>query len=381
MHPSTTFWALVAPITHVFCFQLPNITGPFPVGTISLELVDSSRNDPLAPDTRPRALMVSIFYPTSEDSLRSGNYSLAPYLPPQTAAAFDSLYSLPAETGASVVTQSYQGAPIASTDFPVLIFSHGFTGSRLLYTAQIEDLVGQGWIVAAVDHTYDAIVVEFPDGTLVPEYSNDSTTFPGGTDGLLEVRVADVAFVTSALADETTLAQIPGLRPSSSYGTGRLQTDKVGVLGHSLGGATAAQAMYNYSTFACGANFDGDMHGPVAQAGLDRPFLQVASQEPYRSNDTTWGPFWDHLSGFRREYTVNGTLHSSYTDLTILRDILGDLIPAAARDQSGTIAGARLLDIETDLIDAFFGFCLKGQPASRIDELAGTTFPELYVGR
>jgi hypothetical protein len=54
---------LLALASNVFAIiLLPNLTGPGLVGTVSLELVDWSRTDPLAPTPRPRDLMVSVFY-------------------------------------------------------------------------------------------------------------------------------------------------------------------------------------------------------------------------------------------------------------------------------------------------------------------------------
>src|SRR5436309_8993547 len=53
-------------------FFLPNLVGPYPVGTIALELIDQATN---------RDIMTSFFYPTSPHSLAS--YPLSPDFPPK----------------------------------------------------------------------------------------------------------------------------------------------------------------------------------------------------------------------------------------------------------------------------------------------------------
>src|SRR3954470_7934732 len=45
---------------------LPEPTGPYPVGTVSLHLVDASRPDPTAGPGRHRQLMASVWYPARD---------------------------------------------------------------------------------------------------------------------------------------------------------------------------------------------------------------------------------------------------------------------------------------------------------------------------
>jgi predicted dienelactone hydrolase len=57
---------------------LPPTTGPHPIGTVSLHLVDRSRRGPWLSASRPSELMVSIWYPALDDS----RYQRAPWTPP-----------------------------------------------------------------------------------------------------------------------------------------------------------------------------------------------------------------------------------------------------------------------------------------------------------
>lgn len=260
--------------------------------------------------------MVSLIYPT--DASNCENASFAPVLSPQTAPYFDNYYSVPNGTAASIISRSYLNAPLVENDLPILVFGHGFGGSRLIYTSQLEDLASHGWIIVAVDTTYEAIGVEFPDGRLVPSNIPANATLEY-VKLVLETRVEDVKFVMDSLKGPNTLERIPGLARTSK----RLQADTAAIFGHSFGGATAAQAMSEYSSFACGANIDGSILGSVAEIGLEGPFVQVASQIHNRSSDATWAQFWENLDGFKREFNVNGTVHESFEDATVYRDVFG----------------------------------------------------------
>ena len=51
-----------------------------------------------------------------------------------------------------------------STAHSLSILSLGGGAPRFLYTTMLKDFVRRGFVVVAIDHLYDALVVEFPDG-------------------------------------------------------------------------------------------------------------------------------------------------------------------------------------------------------------------------
>jgi predicted dienelactone hydrolase len=55
-----------------------------------------------------------------------------------------------------VRTNSCLDAPITEGAHPVILFSHGYTGAFTDYTFIFEDLASPGYVVASVDHTYEA---------------------------------------------------------------------------------------------------------------------------------------------------------------------------------------------------------------------------------
>ena len=48
---------------------------------------------------------------------------------------------------------------------------------------------------------------------------------------------------------------------------------RIGMFGHSFGGASTSSAMYADKRIRAGLGLDGAVLGPVAEARLDRPYL------------------------------------------------------------------------------------------------------------
>ncbi|KAI0910268.1 hypothetical protein F4823DRAFT_590533 [Ustulina deusta] len=345
---------------------LPKLKGPYEVGTSVLELVDSSRTDPFAPTVQSRDLVISLFYPTQS----SGNCTLALQFPPLTAAYIDGVYNDTNASAERILTQSCLNSPLSYPELPLLLFGPGLGNSRTFYSAELEEIASHGWNIISVDHPYDAGIVEYPDGHAV--YAKDSTVVNGTADEYLEVRVADMSFVLDALSDPSIVSQIPGLSRSVS-----LPTDKVGGFGHSFGGATALQLLLNDTRFAVGANFDGILFGSVIEEGTDSPFVLFGTNP--RMEDDTWTTAWENLRGFKRQYGINETEHGAFTDFPIIRDVLGADSPPLLDVGLGTIAGARIIDIETAYINALFGRFLKGEEGELLDGEGSGDWPEVSL--
>ncbi len=130
-----------------------------------------------------------------------------------------------------------------------------------------EDLVSHGFVVVTVDHPYDGAAVEFPNGAIVKSTplavpGNDKVltyeTWYAMVKPLLRVRVADVRFVLDELAiiDAGKNPDADGRQlPHNLAGT--LDLKRIGMFGHSLGGATMAQVMRADSRIRAGLSLDG----------------------------------------------------------------------------------------------------------------------------
>jgi dienelactone hydrolase len=355
---------------------LPAPGGPHPVGTLALRLVDRSRPDPWTAHPY-RELMVSVRYPAREVS----RHPRAPQMLPGEAAAFARLNGLEGVPGdrvdwAATRTHAHQDAPPAPGRFPVVLYSPGAGDPRGLGTTLCDDLASRGFVVVAVDHTYDAVAVEFPGGrvalTVLPEEYAKVVPDPAHPDPAkvapllrrtVAVRVADTRFV---------LDRLPGVLPPALRGAADL--GRVGMFGHSAGGFTALQAMDEDPRIRAAADFDGVLayvqedgdHGylsPVAAHGLDRPFLLVGKDGNTRRTVPSWDALWQRSTGPRHGMTLRGAQHATYTDAEPMVPQIAralHLPDATVGALVGTIAPRRAIATERACLTAFFTHYLGG---------------------
>ncbi|APA15689.1 hypothetical protein sscle_15g104590 [Sclerotinia sclerotiorum 1980 UF-70] len=348
--------------------QAPPLPGSHALGTTVFQATDSSTS---------RGLMLSLFYPTSAQN--TSNYTFAPSFPVATALHLAETYSLPPTTLQGFSSRSYNAAPILLSnsntfDFPVLLFSPGYGNTRLIYTTIAENIASLGYLVITVDHPFDVDFIEYTNGTTA---TWDDVDFDNNTQAIpyVDARVKDLQFVLNSLSNSSFTAQIPGISNSSpkSIGYGKsqqtFQTKKIGAFGHSLGGASSFSAAGVDSRFSCVINLDGQLFGDVIQTGLKTPFMIMANELHYRTEerDASWYDFWANsvkLGGWKRDVRVNGTTHGSYTDLAVWAGVLG---LGGFEDLLGTIQGQRMLEIESEFVGNFFGKWLKGKTGKVLD--------------
>ncbi|KAI0869116.1 platelet-activating factor acetylhydrolase [Hypoxylon argillaceum] len=318
----------------------PNTTGPHRVGYKHLELVDYSRNDIYSLVPQPRDLMATLFYPIEDDQ---ENCVIDTLLTPLLASYMDTLLSTPPGTFKQFALPSCINAPLARPDVPLVLFSHGFMGSRLLYAGFLQEFASYGFNVLAVDHPHDAIVVEYPDGRFVYNSLDDSV--PGAVEEALGVRVQDVMFALDSMNNEKITSQIPDLSSR------QLQTSHVGIMGHSFGGSTTLQATVNDTRFIAGTSFDGPFWGFANQTGTNASFMSMTAMQP-SSEDwvTEWTTTWPLLRSFKRWFDVAGTLHLSFDDFPLLAQLLN----ADINNTVGNVTGSRMISIQSAFATGFF---------------------------
>jgi dienelactone hydrolase len=172
-----------------------------------------------------------------------------------------------------------------------------------------------------------------------------------------EVLVADVRFV---------LDQLQEMNSHDHFWHAHLDLVKVGIVGHSMGGTTAALATKEESRILAGINLDGStypgMNADIRPIPVHKPFLFLATEE--------------HASGEARarEYigsesntyyvVVTGADHMSFTDAGLVSSrFTRDLKP-----DDSAFERALLTSILTrSLVEEFFAKYLKGTVAPDLD--------------
>jgi dienelactone hydrolase len=267
--------------------SVPSPTGLNRVGTRVVRLVDQTRNDPFLEDGTKRELMVRFWYPASLlEACKPAEYT-----PASVWSYFSRLMKLPLP---AVMTNSCQEAPVANGAHPVVVFTHGYTGTFTDYTFIFEDLASRGYVVASVDHTYEATAVEFLDGRFVHSGfgSHLGATLLEDQQALslaLTVRLADLKFVRRELQRMNTTAQGPF--------AGKLDTTKVAVAGHSMGGLAASLGVQRDRGFRAGIIIDvhdGDVPDAVVRPTATPVLILASGRNQWTENECK---LWSSLRG------------------------------------------------------------------------------------
>jgi hypothetical protein len=160
---------------------------------------------------------------------------------------------------------------------------------------------------------------------------------------------------------------------------GALDLSHTGMFGWSIGGATAAGAMYADPRIRSGIDMDGTLYGPVVTGGLDRPFLLMSSQNHNRDNDPSWARFWAAQRGPTLDLKLTNSQHQSYSDNESLLPQAAPLIglpPSVVAQDIGTIDPGRALAAERAYVLAFFDQTLRHRDGHLLDG-PSPRFPEI----
>jgi predicted dienelactone hydrolase len=321
--------------------RIPAPTGPLHVGTRSIALTDRARREPQAPG-QARSLVIKVWYPAEAAGPRSR------YMPPVVARLVASSGGVsPALLEAVTLGATADALPLQRRGgWPAVLFSPGFGVEQDLYAGLVEDLA-----------SHDAAIVQFPDGhVVVPRSQMD-------IGAALAVRVADTRFVLNRLAR---------LNGSGSF-AGLLDLGRVGMFGHSLGGAATASTMLVDPRIRAGAVLDGLLFGPVRTSGLSRPF-RLMTADPGFAADPNRAGFWHSLRGPRYAVDVRHARHFAFSDLVFLVPELMRVSPQAGRAARlvvGNPNGPATLAAERAYLLAFFDRSLRGRQAPLLAQAPG----------
>ncbi|KAF9881652.1 paf acetylhydrolase family protein [Colletotrichum karsti] len=343
--------------------------GPHSVAYKVKTFEDSARWDPYAPEDKPekRRVLVSAYVPLDQKNCTN---DVVPYMPPTTAKV---MAQVSGSFGVPVPDDVFDdlelefcdlGRPCrskrnsAKEGYPLVLFSPGRGGSRLAYGLLARTLASYGYIVITMDHTYETSIVEFPDGSVVYAVNANNSEVKFVT-RLVETRQADVSFLIDQLTTPSVAAQLlDGTKAT-------IDSQKIFVYGHSLGGATAAEAVRVDQRVLGGLNFDGAMYGPITTEGTDRPFVMVGT--PISLNRTLdgiapWNQTWANLRGPALLPIINGTEHNTFLDapqLPTIKALLPDFGPLVAQ-LLGTIDGDRAGYLTTEIVRAALQLVFDG---------------------
>ncbi len=335
---------------------VPSPTGPSKVGTSVMDLIDSSRNDPYLGNGTKRELLVRFWYPAA----RSQGCRRAEYTSPKVWSHLSRLagMSLP-----EVRTNSCLDAPMIKGMHPVIVFTHGYTGTFTDYTFLFEDLASRGYVVASIDHTYETTAVEFLDGRFVePVFgSHLGNTLRGDGQAMefaVSARLGDLKFVVDEL-------ERLNARPESPF-VGKLDMSNVALAGHSLGGLTALLGIEQEPRFRAGIFIDGVV--PDTFNETEKPVFILTAGREHRSNQEC--RLWDNLRGPRFAVNLKGADHVTPSDLVWL---------AKGAIKTGTMGPEKTVAAIRDYIAAFLDTNLRSEPVGPLLTGPSVEYPDAAV--
>ncbi|MCX5199322.1 dienelactone hydrolase family protein [Streptomyces sp. NBC_00249] len=336
-------WAFPVPV-------FPEPSGHFAVGTRVMQWTDPDRPETATADPHDRrTVVVQLWYPAQKSPAGAQRAQYLGRTEHEARTVSDALARYAGLPGFLVDgvprahTHSVFDAPVADKGgrFPVVLFSPGLGGVRTQNTAWAEELASNGYAVAALDHPYDSAAVVLADrrtiNTKIVSTGDDDEDNKRAAE-TTGIRAADLSFV---------LTQLDGLGRGEIAGplTGRLDTGRVAVTGHSVGGAAALQAARQDHRFDAVIDLDGYPHGPTSPS-LHQPTLALTqaitpATDPQYIPRLTKALELNTATSYR--LTIPGAAHLTFMDGPLYLPPVPSIAGSLGRTESPRVVAATTL--------------------------------------
>lgn len=363
--------------------NLPSPAGSYLMGTSIFHLTDTSRKEIITDEPNDyRELMIQVWYPSKTEE----KSNIAPYIPDERILQlmkdekYYGLDSATIESWRKLKTNSVLDAPISNKQkkFPLLLFSHGLGISRINYTMFAEELASFGFIVVTIDHPFSGVTV-LPDGRLLSISADKrrKNWSPEVAAQVVEDFANDALYILNQLIKGKFAKQ--------------MDTKRIGMIGHSIGGASALEVCRIDSRFKACANLDGAPFGVIAKQGVTKPTLVLRSNPVFTDEDLAKrgqtreqsekfvkdrNAIYDQLLPKQKNaptyiVRINGAGHLSFSDTPFFKDVPPPL-------GGKFIEGSRSFLIASDYVRGFFDKYLNGQEKGILDKVE-SSYPKVTV--
>ena len=322
------------------------VSGPYKIAETSTILIDSSRTDPFEQDGSFREVPVHFYYPADASE---------------------------------------------GEQYPLVLFSHGAFGYYQSNTSTYTELVSNGYVVAALDHPHHAFFTRDTDGKTIivdMDFLNAAMNLNSSTDkqeqfalycDWMALRKADMNFAADAIKTAAQIGAADGrwFIPGKDSETIRdvldmIDISKIGLMGHSMGGATSVALGRERDDITAVIDLDGTMLGEylgvengefvINDTPYTVPALEFSNWESYtdREQYLAEGGRYPNDEMIKRasagfSTTVRGTKHMDFTDLPLLSPTLGNMLGSGERNTEETMT------IVNSVVLQFFNCYLKGE--------------------
>jgi len=288
--------------------------------------------------------------------------------------------------------------------FPLVVFSHGSFGYSNSNYSTYAELASNGYVVVSIDHPYHAFYCKDTNGktiTVNPEHYNSAMYVNSGraseseifelTTKWMELRTADMGFVIDTIEAYDVNREFTNTwyiaseedREALQKALSMIDVKKIGLMGHSLGGAASELLGRTRSDIDAVIDLDGTMVGdnlelvdseeyefegvtynqkyiineepyPVALLSIDNEehhFSRILADEigmPYANNTV----LENAVDGYETYFVGAG--HMNFTDLPLFSPFLAGMFKADKID------AGECVDQMNELVLEFYDCKLKG---------------------
>ncbi len=270
--------------------------------------------------------------------------------------------------------------------YPLVVFSHGAFGIRASNTSTFSELASNGYIVCSIDHPYHSLYTKDTDGNFttadrsfmkeIIDVNNgvyDNKTAYQIEQKWLKLRTDDMNFVIGTIIENT-----------KDNGTEKvyqlIDTGKIGLIGHSLGGAASAQLGRERKDIAAVVNLDADLLGeevdfvegkPVINHEIyPVPLLSIYSDTMKKLMASVTDPdtvipqkLISATAPDAYEVYIAGTNHMSLTDLPLVSPFFVNMINGSIKKAGDGHEADKhyVIDTMNRIVLEFFNCYIKGE--------------------
>ena len=274
--------------------------------------------------------------------------------------------------------------PDADGSFPLIVFSHGAFGYYQSNYSTYAELASNGYVVAALDHPHHAFFSKDTNGSLVlvdGEFLNTAVDVQNGvrnaedvfaiTRDWMQLRTDDMNFVLDTIEAAKADNALNGAWHTEQSAEilsvlEKTDTARIGLIGHSMGGATAEIIGRTRSDVGAVIVLDGTMLGEFTGVENDQflcteepypvPVLDLRGYPDYSREEPVNDCIIDHaVEGKKLEFT--GVGHMDFTDLPLFSPFLSSMLGSENIDHKAFMTHVN------GLVLNWFDYYLKGTGA------------------
>lgn len=277
-----------------------------------------------------------------------------------------------------------------NVEFPLVIFSHGAFGFSRSNFSMYEELVSNGYVVVSLDHPYHAffckdtsgktVLVNFPFINEVMAVNDDNTPENDIFDlssQWIQIRIDDMNFVIDTIeagkADSSSMNKWFTENDKAKEGVEEamklVDVKHIGLMGHSLGGATSVTVGRDREDICAVVDLDGTMLGE--ETGFENgkysykeepypvPLFVVDSQSHHEQAEYYQSLYVNNciVENAKEAYRVylKDSEHMNFTDLPLFSPVL------ASKLGTGEVDAKECIMTMNRLVLQFMNYTLKGE--------------------